>query len=100
MFQECVAGDSQLAGTVLLDNRFFNLLKSKVQALGPVQMGRDAFEQNLVKEFHRFWESDIKKGFNGTGERGVDVPDIFMTPMERGRRSQDVGHQPKVTFTQ
>jgi hypothetical protein len=30
----------------------------------------------------------------------VDVPDIFMAHMERVRRGEGVGHQPKVTFTQ
>ncbi|KAK3291522.1 uncharacterized protein B0H64DRAFT_435852 [Chaetomium fimeti] len=99
IFRECVAGDSRLAGTILLDDRFFDLVKLKITDRATPSMLDDITSDNMIGQFGRFWESDLKKHYNGTGTRSVEVPYLFRTWQERSPAPRAAGGPPMITFT-
>ncbi|KAH6617554.1 hypothetical protein F5144DRAFT_395151 [Chaetomium tenue] len=100
MFQECVAGDSQLAGTILLDDTFFTQVETKLRYQTTEKVRSLITRESIVQHFSEPWHSNLKRQFNGTGGFSILVPGFFMTWNQRKERRGPNYNPPRVSFTQ
>ena len=80
--RECVPGDSVLAGPVLLDHKFLDLVENKIRARATAAMRNTITRQKLWQAFGGWWENQIKTKYDGG---------ILQDSVDRGRRRSAAG---------
>ena len=92
-------GSSHLAGPVLFEDEFWELVASKITPGAAPTMRAGITKPNLRRYFHEVWENKIKTVFNEAWPGyPTPVPFEFMNPADRRRRL--VEGPPSITFTQ
>lgn len=89
--------DSRLAGPVLFDDEFLELIGSKITPRAAPTMRASITTPELRKHFYANWESHIKPGFSVLWSgRPIPVPFEFLNLADRRRRLAQA--RPSVTL--